>query len=169
MAIREALLPEIAHETTNTRKFFERLPNDKLSWKPAEKSMTLSRLATHLAELPIWGENAVTLDELDIAPPGSEPPVWTELGSVPEILELFDTNVAKLKAAVESADDETLMKPWTLKVQGEDIFTLPKLAVIRSMVMNHALHHRGQLSVYLRLCDVPVPATYGPSADEKGM
>ncbi|UCC74855.1 MAG: DinB family protein [Gemmatimonadota bacterium] len=166
MAIREALVPELAMEAAATRKLLERVPEEKLDWKPAEKSMTLSRLATHLAELPNWGVEALTTDELDINPPGGEPYKPVELRTVSEILEHFDSSIAKLLEALKSASDEDLMKPWTLKNAGEAIFTQPKVGVLRGMVLNHAVHHRGQLSVFLRLNGVPIPATYGPSADE---
>ncbi|NIN73396.1 MAG: DUF664 domain-containing protein [Gemmatimonadetes bacterium] len=166
MAIREALLVEFTTESAATRKLLERVPEDKLEWKPADKSMTMNRLATHLAEMPSWGVHALTLDELDINPPGGEPYQPAELRSVSEILELFDTNVAKFLEALESTSDEELNRSWTLKKGGEEIFTEPRNGVIRWMVMNHAIHHRGQLSVFLRLNGVPLPAIYGPSADE---
>lgn len=167
MAIREALLVELAMESAATRKLLERVPEDKLDWKPADKSMTMSRLATHLAEMPSWGVHALTMDELDINPPGGEPYQLVELGSVPEILELFDTNVAKLLEALESTSDEEFKKPWTLKKAGAEIFTEPKIGVLRWMVLSHTIHHRGQLSVFLRLNGVPLPAVYGNSADEQ--
>jgi uncharacterized damage-inducible protein DinB len=167
VAIREALLVELAMETAATRRVLERVPEDKLDWKPAEKSMTMSRLATHLAEMPSWGVHALTKDELDINPPGGEPYKLPELGSVQEIVELFDTNVAKLLAALESTSDEEFKRPWTLKKGGVEVFTEPKIGVLRWMVMNHSIHHRGQLSVLLRLNGVPLPAIYGPSADEQ--
>jgi len=167
VAIREALLVELAMEGAATRRYLERLPEDKLDWKPADKSLTLSRLATHLADLPSWGTKVLTTDEMDINPPGGEPYELVELGSASEILDLFDANHAKLLAALESTGDEEFGKSWTLKNAGVEIFTEPKLGVLRWMVLNHAVHHRGQLSVYLRLNGVPLPATYGPSADEQ--
>ena len=167
MAIREALLVELAMETAATRKVLARVPEDKLDWKPADKSMTMGRLATHLAENPSWGVHTLTMDELDINPPGGEPYKPVELGSVAEIVELFDANVAKLMATLEATSDDEFRRPWTLKNAGEEIFTEPKIGVLRGMVMNHSIHHRGQLSVYLRLNGVPLPAIYGPSADEQ--
>ncbi|HSG82439.1 MAG TPA: DinB family protein, partial [Gemmatimonadota bacterium] len=137
-----------------------------LDWKPADKSMTLSRLATHLAELTGWGLNALKLDELDVQPPDGEPFVATQLRSVEEILELFDANLAKFRDALDATSDEAFMEPWTLKAGGQEIFTLPRVAVVRSIVLNHIVHHRGQLTVFLRLCGVPLPGTYGPSADD---
>jgi uncharacterized damage-inducible protein DinB len=167
VAIKDALLGELEHEVGATRRLLERLPEDKFDWKPADKSMTLGRLATHLAELPTWGVHAITMDELDINPPGGEPYQPTQLGSVSEILELFDSNIAKLRETIQSTSDEEFKKPWTLKNAGEEVFTQPKIGVLRGMVMNHTIHHRGQLTVFLRLNGVLLPGTYGPSADEQ--
>jgi uncharacterized damage-inducible protein DinB len=166
MAISEALLPEFDHEMENTRKTLERIPDDKLDWKPHEKSTTLRGLATHLSNLPTWAIHAIDREALDIAPPGAPPLRATPINSRAEALEAFDKNVAAARAAIAGANDEHLFKPWTLLAGGKTIFTLPRAAVLRSVVMNHTIHHRAQLGVYLRLNDVPVPAIYGPSADE---
>lgn len=166
MAIKESLLPELEQEAASTRKLLERVPEDKLGWKPAEKSMTLSQLANHLANLPTWAVHALTGDELDIAPPGEEPYVADELGSVSEIVDSFDANLAKMREAIETTSDERFVQPWTLKNAGKQVFTMPRVAVLRSMILNHLIHHRGQLTVYLRLNDVPLPGIYGPSADD---
>ena len=165
MAISESLLPEIEQEAAATRRLLERVPEDKLSWKPHEKSMPLGRLATHLAELPEWGVSALAVDEFDVSPAGGEPFVPTQLRSVSEIVELFDSNLGKFVEILGSTKDEAFSEPWTLKAGGQDIFTEPRLAVLR-MTLNHIIHHRGQLTVFLRLCDVPLPGTYGPSADD---
>ncbi len=165
MAIAESFLPEIEQEAAATRRLLERLPEDRLSWKPAEKSMTLGRLSTHLAELPSWGVSALTLDELDVNPPGGEGFVPTQLQSVSAVLELFEANLAKFVDILRGTSDDAFMEPWTLKARGEEIFTLPRVAMVRS-TLNHIIHHRGQLTVFLRLCDVPLPGTYGPSADD---
>jgi len=169
MTIAATLLPEFDQEMANTRRMLERVPDGKNDWKPHEKSMPLGRLATHLGELPQWATNAVTLDELDIAPPDAGPFVPTILEQTSEILELFDKNVAESRGRIAGADDATMMKGWTFKVGGQAAFTMPKIVVIRSFVMNHMLHHRGQLSVYLRLLGQRLPAIYGPSADESPM
>jgi uncharacterized damage-inducible protein DinB len=168
MPINQALLPEFDHEMANTRKTIERVPDEKLSWRPHEKSMTMARLAGHLAEMPQWISETMQKDSLDVSPPGGQQYKPFEPKSVKEILDHFDKNIAAARKALEAATDEQFMKPWTLLSGGKTIFTLPKAGVVRSMVMNHIIHHRGQLTVYLRLNGAPVPALYGPSADERG-
>jgi uncharacterized damage-inducible protein DinB len=166
VSISQSFLSELEQESPATRRLLERLPEGQLDWKPADTSMTLSRLATHLAELPGWGLKALTLDELDVMPPGGEPFVATEVQSTAEIVELFDANMAKLRDTIAATGDEAFMEPWTLKAGGEEVLTLPRVAVMRSFVLNHIIHHRGQLTVFLRLCGVPLPGTYGNSADD---
>ena len=166
MALSQALLPEFDHEMANTRKTLERVPTDKFGWKPHEKSTTMGGLATHLANLPTWVMHAIEKDSIDIAPPG-EPPLRTpHANTTEEIVETFDRNVAAARAAIGAASDEHLGKPWSLLSGGKTVMTLPRIAVLRSFVMNHTIHHRAQLGVYLRLNDVAVPSIYGPSADE---
>lgn len=169
MGISSALLPEFDHEMANTRKSLERVPEDKFAWKPHEKSMTLGRLAQHLTEIPSWATKAIKQDSLDIAPVGAPPYKPPTVNSRKEVLEMFDKSVAEARAAIAAASDDHFMTSWSLLMGGKTIMTLPKIAVVRSFVMNHAIHHRAQLGVYLRLNDVPVPALYGPSADEQGM
>jgi uncharacterized damage-inducible protein DinB len=166
VAISEAFLAELEQEAAATRRALERVPEDKLTWKPHEKSMTLSRLATHIAELPGWAEVILSQDEFDIAPPGAPPFTPQQLGSVAEILDLYDANVAKLRDLLGSTSDAAFRKPWKFLNGGEEVFTAPRVGVVRNILFNHAIHHRGQLSVFLRLAGAPVPATYGPSADE---
>jgi uncharacterized damage-inducible protein DinB len=168
MAIRDALLPEFDHEMASTRKTLERVPEGKPNWKPHEKSMPLGRLAGHVAELPGWAVETIERDSLDMQPAGAAPIQPNVMTSRTQLLELFDRCVAKGRAAIAGASDETLTKPWTLLAGGQQIFTLPRIAVLRGFVMNHLIHHRAQLGVYLRLNNVPLPATYGPSADEGG-
>jgi uncharacterized damage-inducible protein DinB len=168
MAINQMMLPEFDLEMANTRKTLERVPDDKFEWKPHEKSMTLGGLATHLSNIPSWTKNTFEADELDLAPPGKEVPRLEQAKSTAEILETFDKNVASARAALESASDESFFGKWSLLYGGKAIFTLPRAAVMRGFVMNHLIHHRAQLGVYLRLLDVPVPSIYGPSADEGG-
>jgi uncharacterized damage-inducible protein DinB len=166
MALSEALLPEFDHEMANTRKTLERVPEDKFGWKPHEKSMTMGRLANHLADIPVWALHGLEQDSLDVNPPGGESRKPSEVSSRKELLALFDKNVAAARAAIAGASDEKFGKPWTLLNGGQEVFTLPRAAVLRNFVLNHSIHHRAQLGVYLRLNDVPVPSIYGPSADE---
>jgi uncharacterized damage-inducible protein DinB len=164
MPISAALLPELDKEMANTRKLLERVPEDKLGWQPHQKSMTMERLARHVAQLPGWAVEIIGRDSLDIAQP--EAFQSETLKSRDELLATFDKSVAAGRAAIAGAGDEHLMKPWSLVMGEKTIFTMPRIAVLRGMMMNHLIHHRAQLGVYLRLNDVPVPGMYGPSADE---
>jgi uncharacterized damage-inducible protein DinB len=169
MAIRDSILPEFDHEMATTRKLLERVPEGNPDWKPHEKSMSISRLAGHVAELAGWGKTAIAQDSLDFRPvggPAFKPYVMT---SRKQLLEVFDKNVAEARAAIAGASDEEFMKTWTLLSGGKQILAMPKIAVLRSFAINHTIHHRGQLSVYLRLNNVSVPSIYGPSADEGHM
>jgi uncharacterized damage-inducible protein DinB len=166
MAISESLLPEFDHEMANTRKTLERVPRDKFDWKPHAKSMAMGDLATHLGNIPTWANYTIDQDSLDLAPEGQPLPPTELAKSEAELLATFDENVAKARAAIAGASDADLFQPWTLLNNGSQILTLPKVAVLRSFVMNHLIHHRAQLGVYLRLNDIPVPSIYGPSADE---
>ncbi|MEX2261516.1 MAG: DinB family protein [Bryobacteraceae bacterium] len=165
----ESLLPEFDHEMANTRKTLERIPDGQLAWKPHEKSMAMGDLATHLAQIPAWTVFTIKQDNFDTAPEGAERPRLSPANSRAEALALFDKNLAEARDALAGAADDHLLKPWSLLAGGKTLFTLPRIAIIRSWVMNHSIHHRAQLGVYLRLNDVPVPAIYGPSADEGGM
>jgi uncharacterized damage-inducible protein DinB len=160
------ILPEFDHEMANTRKTLERVPDNKFAWKPHEKSMTLGQLSTHLSNIPSWTKNTFEADELDLAPEGQPAPRLEEAKSTAELLETFDQHVVTGRAALESAADERWLGKWSLRMGDKTIFTLPRTAVMRGFVMNHMIHHRAQLGVYLRLLDVPVPSIYGPSADE---
>ena len=166
MAINKALLSEFDYEMANTRKTLERVPEEKFDWKPHDRSMTMGGLATHVANIPTWAARAIRHDSFDMAPQGGPPQRATLVTSRDELLETFDKNIADARAAIADASDEHLMTKWSLLSGGETVMTLPRVVVLRSFVMNHQIHHRGQLSVYLRLNDVPVPALYGPSADE---
>jgi uncharacterized damage-inducible protein DinB len=165
MPLNQALLPEFDHEMSNTRKSLERIPDDKIGWKPHNKSMTMGGLATHLATITHWTDAIVAMDSFDV----SNAPPQPELKSRKEILDTFDKNTAAARKAIAGAGDESLMKPWSLQSKGNNIFTMPRIAVLRSFIMNHTIHHRAQLGVYLRLNDIPVPSIYGPSADEGNM
>lgn len=166
MGLSESLLPEFDHEMANTRKTLERVPDDKSDWKPHEKSTAMGGLATHLSNIPTWTNYTIDQDSLDLAPDGKPLPPAELAKSQAELLATFDANVAKARASIAGASDQELFKPWTLLSNGNTIMTLPKIAVLRSFVMNHLIHHRAQLGVYLRLNDIPVPSIYGPSADE---
>ena len=166
MGLSESLLPEFDYEMVGTRKTLERVPDGKSDWKPHEKSMTMGGLATHLTNIPMWAIYTIDQDSLDLAPGGTPLPGAELANSQTELLALFDTNAAKARAAIAGASDAELFKPWTLMANGKTILTMPKIAVLRSFIMNHMIHHRAQLGVYLRLNDIPVPSIYGPSADE---
>jgi len=163
MPISQMLLPEIDHEITVTRKLLERVPDDKLTWKPHDRSMTLGRLASHVAELPGMAIGTVKLDKLEFT---AETKPFSA-ASTAALLEALDKNAAGAKEAIGTASDEHLMQPWSLVYMGNTLFTMPRAAVLRNVVMNHMIHHRGQLSVYLRMLDVKIPSMYGPSADEQ--
>ena len=169
MKIGEMLLPEFDQEMASTRKTLERIPEDKYGWKPHPKSFAFGALATHVADMAGWTVDTMTKDSFDYAPPGEpqhpNPPAATRK----ELLEKFDKGVTKARAAIAGASDETFLAPWSLLAGGKVQMTMPRITVIRSFVMNHVIHHRAQLGVYLRLNDVPVPSIYGPSADETGM
>jgi uncharacterized damage-inducible protein DinB len=162
----DALLPEFDQEMANTRKVLERVPDDKLSWRPHPKSWTMGELATHVATLPSWTVETFGRDELDITPDGKPPAPQAPVKSREELLAKFDASVAAGRKSLASAADAAMFQPWTLLSGGNKLMTLPRAAVMRGFVMSHSIHHRAQLSVYLRLNDIPVPALYGPSADE---
>jgi uncharacterized damage-inducible protein DinB len=166
MSISDTLLPEFDHEMANTRKTLERIPEDKFDWKPHEKSTTMGGLGSHLANLPSWASLSLNEDSFDMHPPDGPPARTPQATSLTELLETFDKNLATAREAIAGASDEQFSKTWSLLSGGKEIFTLPRINVLRSFVMNHIIHHRAQLGVYLRLNDVPVPSIYGPSADE---
>ncbi len=164
--INAALIAELQHEATTSRAVLERVPEDKFDWTPHEKSMTFGRLATHVAEMFAWTQTTLETPELDFAKEPFEP---FEPKTNADLLEYFDNCVKQAITSLENATDESFMKDWTMRNGDEIYFTMPKIQVLRTFCMNHIYHHRGQLSVYLRLNDIPVPAIYGPSADEGKM
>ena len=166
MALSAMILPEFDQEMATTRKTLERVVDEKFTWRPHEKSMTMGNLASHMANMVTWTGIGIQEDSFDLAPPGQEPFRAPEAKSRAEVLATFDKNVAAARDAIAGASDERLTSLWTLLQGGQTIFALPKIAVLRTFVLNHIIHHRGQLSVYLRLNDLPVPSIYGPSADE---
>jgi len=163
MSLSEPIAAELRREAATTRRMLERVPQDKLAWRPHEKSMTLGRLAGHIAELPSLVVATLTQDEVDFAAGKFQP---FAASNVSELLEKFDKNVAEAAEALKDQPDEHLLKTWRLRSGEQVFFELPRVAVLRSMGLNHIIHHRGQLSVYLRLLDVPLPSVYGPTADE---
>jgi uncharacterized damage-inducible protein DinB len=165
MGASEGLLKEFDLEMASTRKTLERIPEDKLTWKPHEKSMVLGRLAGHLAELPGFGLRMMQTESFDVASrqPGQKA---TVAESRTHVMALFDKNVASLRAALAGASDAELQKNWTLAAGDKKIYDGPRIGALRRMMMNHMIHHRAQLGVYLRLNGVAVPSVYGPSADE---
>lgn len=163
MTLSPPLLEELIHESLGTRKILQAIPADKLGFQPHLKSMTLGRLAAHIAEIPGWLHHTILQDELDFATADFTPQPLDDLSA---LLNAFEENLAKGAAALRTASDENLEGIWRLR-HGEQIFLqMPRVGVVRGLVLNHVVHHRGQLSVYLRLLDVPVPGMYGPSADE---
>jgi len=169
MAIRDSLIMEFDHEMETTRKTLERVPEDKTDWKPHNTSMALGRLAGHIAEMPGFAATTFKGDSFDFAPPGAAPVQPTVMTSRKQLLDVFDKNVADARAALSKASDEEMMKTWTLMNGGKTFFAMPRVTVLRSMILNHIIHHRGQLSVYLRMNQVPIPSIYGPSGDEGRM
>lgn len=161
--IREVLLAEFDHELAVTRRMLERCP-PTFDWTPHPRSFTLGGLATHLARLPHWGEWILNKDWYDLVLDSA--PHAPACTSVAEVLTVFDRHVSTVRALLVSKSDGELSAPWALRRNGETLMTLPRLSAFKTFVVNHTIHHRGQLSVYLRLLDVSVPAIYGPSADE---
>ncbi len=160
----DSLLAELTHETTTTRKHLERLPNHQLDWRPHAKSFTAGQLAAHMVDCIRWTASIFGADELDLGTGAYKPFGAT---SVAGLLESFDAEVAQAKQAMASTADTSATQPWRLKMHGKVWFEKPREAVFRDMTLSHMIHHRGQFSVYLRLLEVPVPGSYGPTADER--
>ena len=167
MRISEAMLPEVEHEMAQTRKALARVPDDKFKFKPHEKSMEMGALALHIAMMADWGADTLSNDSFDVAPVGGSAYQMPVANNTAEVLALYDKAVVRLKQALAATENEAMMQPWSLLQGGKPLFTMPRAAVIRGMILNHMVHHRGQLTVYLRMNGVPVPALYGPSADEQ--
>lgn len=168
MRIGQAMVPEFDMEMANTRRVLERVPDDKLDWKIHDKSNTIGWVANHLADIPAWVDMTLSHDSLDVEPVAGQPYQSPQETTVAAILDLFDRNVVQGRQLLETVEDSKLHEPWTLLRLGEEIMTLPRLAVLRTWVLNHTIHHRAHLCVYLRVNDVPVPGLYGPSADDPG-
>lgn len=164
MKLSEVFLTEFDQEMTTTRKTLERIPDD-FEFKPHEKSMALGYLARHIATLPDWATVSIKQDSFDVAPPDGSTYSVPEASNREEVLALFDKSAAEARAAIADTSNEDFAKKWTLLRAGETIFALPRFAMVRNII-NHTIHHRAQLGVYLRLNNIPVPSSYGPSADE---
>jgi len=165
MPLIDALLPEFDREMGLTRRALERVPDGQFDWKPHPTSMTLGRLAEHLTEMPQWATTTMTQSSLELTT--ERPADYVRPATRAAVIKQFDTYLKESRGTVAGKTDGELNAPWTLKAGGKEVFTMPKIAVIRNFVLNHMIHHRGQLMVYLRMLGVPVPSTYGPSADEQ--
>src|SRR4030095_14109073 len=159
----DSLIRELEHEAQTTRNHLERLPDDNLDWRPHQKSFTAAGLASHIAESVGWAAPIFTQNEVKYDPATYKPYIAT---STADLLKTFDDNVAKGKQALAGATEESLERPWSLKISGRVLFEKRRAEVFRDFALSHVIHHRGQFSVYLRLLDIPVPGSYGPSADE---
>jgi uncharacterized damage-inducible protein DinB len=160
----DSLLAELAHETQTARKHLERLPDEHFDWRPHTKSFTAGQLASHMVDCIRWTESIFGADELDMNPSAYRP---VGASSVAALLETFDAEVAKARQVMARATDTNATQPWRLKLHGKVWFEKPREVVFRDMTLSHLVHHRGQFSVYLRLLEVPVPGSYGPTADER--
>lgn len=167
MTIGQSMLPEFDQEMQSTRKVLERVPDDKWDWKPHEKSGTVGWYAWHISNLPGWTTMTIKVNELDVAPKNGAGPAQPKPENRQQALAQFDKDVAEGRAALSTVSDADMMANWSLLMGGQTLFTMPRVAVLRGMVMNHLIHHRGQLTVYFRMLDIPVPGLYGPSGDEK--
>ncbi len=163
MPIVDSFLQELEQEAATTRRVLERVPSDKLDWQPHAKSMTLGQLANHIAKTPGWIAELATGESWDLSAGGTGPGT---AASTEEILAAFEADIALAKKTLSQWDDATATTSWSITKDGKPLMTLPRIGVIRVIGLNHWYHHRGQLSVYLRLLDVPVPSIYGPSADD---
>ena len=165
MAFNDFLLPEFDHEMGTTRRLLERVPESALAWQPHGKSMSLGQISDHLSKLAEWANIIMSTTGFDLA--ALDPKFRaTNPESAAAVLRTFDTTVKAARAELAAKIDAEYLVAWTLKSGSHEIFTLPRFSALRSFVLNHTIHHRGQLSVYLRLNDVPVPSIYGPTADE---
>jgi uncharacterized damage-inducible protein DinB len=162
MPIADALIAELEQEAQTTRRLLERVPNDKLTWKPHAKSMSLGELAQHVATIPGGISGMARLDGFDVEKFTPQPAPE----SAAALVATLNENVAQAQAALSATSDADMMVNWSFRMGGKPLMTLPRIGIYRSILLNHFYHHRGQLSVYLRLLDVPVPSIYGPSADE---
>ena len=162
----ELLIPEFETEMASTRRVLAAVPDSKFDWKPHEKSMSMRRLAGHVACIPSWVSNALREGQMEVAPDLARENVTFRPASSQEMLERFDAWVAQAKTDLAASDDAALEQEWVMTFKGQPVLRLPRRSVVRTWVLNHLIHHRAQLGVYLRLNDVKVPGVYGPTADE---
>lgn len=160
----DVLLPEYDREISSTRQLLERVPNAACRWKPHARSTTMAELAAHIADIPQWIAVIMTCQSFDLSSHANE--IRPRETSTAQLLNRFDANVQEARAWLVGASDRTLCEPWTLTRGAHDLFTLPRIVMMRHLILNHLIHHRGQLTVYLHMHDILVPALYGPSADE---
>ncbi len=165
MSFADTLLPEFDQEMKTTRALLERVPLDRADWKPHPRSTALGALASHLATLAGFGVMISNKTEVNVAPAGAPPRTPAVYKNTQELLDAFDANVTASREAIRQLPESDLTTMWTLRAGERVVFSLPRAVVFRTMLMNHTVHHRGQLSVYLRLNDVPLPSIYGPTAD----
>lgn len=161
--IRQGMIKEMQHEASQTKRMLERIPVDQFNWKPHEKSRAIGQLAIHVAQIPAWTSRILTSTDFDIMTFRREVP---EVKTADDLISISESNVQKAIEDLQNASDEQMFAPWTFRRGDHIILSLPRVAAIRSMAINHLVHHRGQLSVYLRLLNIPVPGMYGASADE---
>jgi len=165
MTIAQMLVPEFDHEMATTRKLLERVPADAADWKPHPKSMSMGHLASHIASMPVWTESIMRDTDFDFASPETARFATPPFQSTPALVEMFDRNISNARALIAGSSDADMNVAWSLRSGSHKVFSQPRAAVLRSFIMSHIIHHRGQLSVYLRLRDVPLPPIYGPTAD----
>ena len=165
MTIAQMLVAEFDHEMATTRTLLERVPENAAEWKPHTKSMSMGHLASHIASMPGWVDQILTESELDFATPAGAKLATPKFESTAALVEMFDRNVQAARSRIGATSDAEMGVPWALRNGEHRIFAMPRVGVVRSFIMSHLIHHRGQLSVYLRLRDVPLPSIYGPTAD----
>ena len=168
MSIVQMLLPEFDHEMGNTRRLLEIVPAADAAWRPHPKSYSLGDLAAHIAMLPLWGKLVLEQPELDLGSPANASIAGIPFTTMPDLLDRFDRYLRDTRAALASMADGAMGVTWSLKNRGKTVFSIPRIAALRGFILSHMIHHRGQLSVYLRLRDVPLPSLYGPTADTRG-
>jgi uncharacterized damage-inducible protein DinB len=166
MPLSDLLLPEFDAEIATTRKVLERVPDDRIEWKPHEKAFAMGHLAQLVAMIPGWTTFVVTKSEFDIAPKEGPTRAY-EFQPVAKLLALFEKSVAEARPLIAAVTDEQLQQPWTLKAAGQPVNTMSRYMTLRSYMLNHLVHHRAQLGLYLRLTEQKVPEMYGPTADTK--